>query len=168
MKTSAFKNIYFLDRSLIHSLPTPVATYIQSQGLLSSINGLNTSFCGLISYQGKNYFFFPRQSNLIDIKQDPVRYCSMLMQALLKFAQLSRTQIRNPEDGADEIGFEKLEMFKYLIHDFQQHGIFKNEEVHLRKNSGKSDWKKTINRSISYPDSSGHPVYLDVFGKHRT
>ncbi|KXO78227.1 restriction endonuclease [Acinetobacter venetianus] len=168
MKASASKNIYFLDRSPIHSLPTPVATYIQSQGLLSSINGLRTSFCGLITYQGKNYFFFPRQSNLIEIEHDPIRYCSVLMLALLKFAKSSRTQIRNPEDGADETGFEKLEMYKYLIHDFQQHGIFKNEEVRLRRNTGKTDWNKTINKSVSYPDSNGHPVYLDVFGKQRT
>lgn len=59
-------------------------------------------------------------------------------------------------------------MFKYLINDFQQHGIFKNEEVLLRKNSGKTDWKKTINRLVSFPDSSGRPVYLDVYGKQRT
>jgi hypothetical protein len=168
VKTSISKNIYFLDRSPIHSLPTPVAGYIQSQGLLSSINGLKTSFCGLISYQGQNYFFFPRQSNLVDIEQDPGRYCSLLMQALFKFAQDSKTQVTSPEDGADETGFEKLEMFKYLINDFQQHGIFKNEEVLLRKNSGKTDWKKTINRSVSFPDSSGRPVYLDVYGNQRT
>ncbi|WP_368576110.1 LlaJI family restriction endonuclease [Acinetobacter baumannii] len=161
-------NHYLLDRNPVNELPTPVADFIQGQGLLSSINGLRVSFCGLVSYQGENYFFFPRQSAIEKIKLEPEQYTALLMQALFKFAQDSKTQVTSPEDGADETGFEKLEMFKYLINDFQQHGIFKNEEVLLRKNSGKTDWKKTINRSVSFPDSSGRPVYLDVYGKQRT
>lgn len=161
-------NHYLLDRNPVNELPTPVAAFIQGQGLLSSINGLRVSFCGLVSYQGENYFFFPRQSDIEKIKLDSEQYTALLMQALFKFAQDSKTQVTSPEDGADETGFEKLEMFKYLIHDFQQHGIFKNEEVLLRKNSGKTDWKRTINRSVSFPDSSGRPVYLDVYGKQRT
>lgn len=161
-------NHYLLDRNPVNELPNPVADFIQGQGLLSSINGLRVSFCGLVSYQGENYFFFPRQSDIKKIKLDPDHYTALLMQALFKFTQDSKTQVTSPEDGADETGFEKLEMFKYLIHDFQQHGIFKNEEVLLRKNSGKTDWKRTINRSISFPDSSGRPVYLDVYGKQRT
>ncbi|MDH2591537.1 LlaJI family restriction endonuclease [Acinetobacter nosocomialis] len=161
-------NHYLLDRNPVNELPNPVADFIQGQGLLSSINGLRVSFCGLVSYQGENYFFFPRQSDIEKIKRDPEQYTALLMQALFKFAQDSKTQVTSPEDGADETGFEKLEMFKYLINDFQQHGIFKNEEVLLRKNSGKTDWKKTINRSVSFPNSSGRPVYLDVYGKQRT
>lgn len=167
METIFKKNHFLLDRSPINGLPAPVANFIQGQGLLSSVNGLRTSFCGLVSYEGNNYFFFPRQSGLEKIGLNPEQYTALLMQALFKFSQYSKTQINNPEDGADEIGFNKLEMFKYLINDFQQHGIFKNEEVLLRKNSGKTDWKKTINRSVSFPDSSGHPVYLDVYGKQR-
>lgn len=162
------KNNYLLDRSPVESLPNPIAVFIQGKGLLSSVNGLRTSFCGLVSYQGKNYFFFPRQSDIEKIKLYPEHYTALLMQALFKFALDSKTQVTSPENGADETGFEKLEMFKYLINDFQQHGIFKNEEVLLRKNSGKTDWKKTINRSVSFPDSSGRPVYLDVYGKQRT
>lgn len=161
-------NHYLLDRNPVNELPTPVADFIQGQGLLSSINGLRVSFCGLVSYQEENYFFFPRQSDIEKIKLAPEQYTALLMQALFKFAQDSKTQVTSPEDGADETGFEKLEMFKYLINDFQQHGIFKNEEVLLRKNSGKTDWKKTINRSVSFPDSSDRPVYLDVYGKQRT
>lgn len=168
MKTSIKINHYFLDRNPVNELPNPVADFIQGQGLLSSINGLRVSFCGLVSYQGENYFFFPRQTDIEKIKLEPEQYTALLMQALFKFAQDSKTQVTSPEDGADETGFEKLEMFKYLINDFQQHGIFKNEEVLLRKNSGKTDWKKTINRSVSFPDSSGRPVYLDVYGKQRT
>lgn len=161
-------NHYLLDRNPVNELPAPVAEFIQSQGLLSSLNGLRVSFCGLISYQGENYFFFPRQSDIKKIKLDQDHYTALLMHALFKFAQDSKTQVTSPEDGADETGFEKLEMFKYLINDFQQHGIFKNEEVLLRKNFGKTDWKKTINRSVSFPENSGRPVYLDVYGKHRT
>jgi len=168
VKTSIKINHYFLDRNPVNELPNPVADFIQGQGLLSSINGLRVSFCGLVSYQGENYFFFPRQTDIEKIKLEPEQYTALLMQALFKFAQDSKTQVTSPEDGADETGFEKLEMFKYLINDFQQHGIFKNEDVLLRKNSGKTDWKKTINRSVSFPDSSGRPVYLDVYGKQRT
>nr|WP_216074585.1 LlaJI family restriction endonuclease [Acinetobacter baumannii] len=168
VKTSLKKNHFLLDRSLINELPSSIANYIQGQGLLSSFNGFGISFCGLVCYQGENYFFFPRQSDIEKIKTDPEQYTALLMQALFKFAQDSKTQVTSPEDGADETGFEKLEMFKYLINDFQQHGIFKNEEVLLRKNSGKTDWKKTINRLVSFPDSSGRPVYLDVYGKQRT
>jgi len=161
-------NHYLLDRNPVNELPAPVADFIQGQGLLSSINGLRVSFCGLVSYQGENYFFFPRQSDIEKIKLDSEQYTALLMQALFKFAQDSKTQVTSPEDGADETGFEKLVMFKYLINDFQQHGIFKNEEVLLRKNSGKTDWKRTVNRSVSFPNSSGRPVYLDVYGKQRT
>ncbi|MDT8696170.1 LlaJI family restriction endonuclease [Acinetobacter baumannii] len=168
METIFKNNHFFLDRSPINGLPASIADFILGQGLLSSINGLRVSFCGLVSYQGENYFFFPRQSAIEKIKLAPEQYTALLMQALFKFAQDSKTQVTSPEDGADETGFEKLEMFKYLINDFQQHGIFKNEEVLLRKNSGKTDWKKTITRSVSFPDGSGRPVYLDVYGKQRT
>lgn len=168
METIFKNNHFFLDRSPINGLPASIADFILGQGLLSSINGLRVSFCGLVSYQEENYFFFPRQSDIEKIKLAPEQDIALLMQALFKFAQYSKTQVSSPEDGADETGFEKLEMFKYLINDFQQHGIFKNEEVLLRKNSGKTDWKKTINRSVSFPDSSGRPVYLDVYGKQRT
>ncbi|HFF2589897.1 LlaJI family restriction endonuclease [Acinetobacter baumannii] len=168
METIFKNNHFFLDRSPINGLPASIADFILGQGLLSSINGLRVSFCGFVSYQGENYFFFPRQSAIEKIKLAPEQYTALLMQALFKFAQDSKTQVTSPEDGADETGFEKLEMFKYLINDFQQHGIFKNEEVLLRKNSGKTDWKKTITRSVSFPDGSGRPVYLDVYGKQRT
>ncbi len=135
-------NHYLFDRSPVESLPKPIADFIQGQGLLSSINGLRASFCGLVSYQGKNYFFFPRQSDLETIKLYPEHYTALLMQALFKFAQYSKTQVTNPEDGANETGFDKLEMFKYLINDFQQHGIFKNEEVLLRRILEKPTGKK--------------------------
>lgn len=158
---------FLLDRSPVNILPSEILEFIYVKGLLSSLDGSKISFCGLICYQGQNYFFFPRQSNIQEIKTDYSKHCFILMQALLKFTQNTKTKVESPEEGTDEIGFEKLEIFKYLINDFQYNGIFKNEEVFLQKNTGKINWKKTLSRSVSYPDSSNTPVFFDIYGNKR-
>ncbi|KAA8735535.1 LlaJI family restriction endonuclease [Acinetobacter qingfengensis] len=159
---------YLTDRMPVEQLPPRIASFIRDKGLVSSVNGMKVSFCGLVCHEGRNYFFFPRKSDIYEILLKPEIYCNLLMQSLLKFARFSRTQVHSPEDGADEMGFDKLELFRYLISDFQQHGIFRDEEILSRKNTGKTDWKRTLNRSVSYPDAKGNPVYLDVFGRQKT
>lgn len=158
----------FQDRYSIEKLPSPVAEFMTRNGLFSSLQSTKISFCGLITYHGINYFFYPRQTNLEHMRRNSFQCCSTLMQALLKFAENSRTSIENPEDGYTSIGFDKLKLFKYLVQDFKQHGLFKFEEVRTRKNAGKTDWKSTISRSIPFPDNSQTPVYLDVYGKKKS
>lgn len=161
------KNV-FLDRCPIEDLPSPIAEFILRNGLVSSINGNKISFCGLITYEGLNYFFYPRQTNVKAIENDPVNHSSILMHALLRFAKESRTQVFSPEDGQASTGFDKLQMFKFLIQDFQQNGIFKHEEITIRRNIGKADWRTTISRSTPYPDKSNTPIYLDVYGRKKS
>lgn len=158
----------FQDRCSIEDLPSPVADFMMRNGLFSSIHGSKISFCGLITHQGINYFFYPRKTDIARMKKDPVQCGSTLMRALLKFAENSKTSIENPEDGQTSVGFEKLKLFKSLVQDFKQNGIFKLEELNTRKNVGKTDWKSTISRSTPYPDKSQTPVYLDVYGKKKS
>lgn len=163
-----YKNYFFLvDRCSIECLPIEIVDFIQKFGLLSSLNGHKISFCGLIAFHGVNYFFYPRQTDLDKVINDPIRHCWTLMQALLKFTQESKTKVMGVENGADSIGFEKLENLKSLVLDFQLHGIFRPEEAKILKNLGKTDWKRTINRSIPFPDSTNTPVYLDTYGRKR-
>lgn len=158
----------FQDRCSIEDLPFPVADFIMRNGLFSSIQGSKISFCGLIAHQGINYFFYPRKTNLELMRKNPFQCGSILMRALLKFTEDSKTSIENPEDGQISVGFEKLNLYKSLIQDFKQNGIFKLEEIKTRKNVGKTDWKSTISRSTPYPDNSQIPVYLDVYGKKKS
>lgn len=158
----------FQDRCSIEDLPSPVANFIMRNGLFSSIHGKRISFCGLITHQGINYFFYPRKTDIARMKKDPLQSGSTLMRALLKFAKDSKTSIENPEDGQTLVGFEKLNLVRSLIQDFKQNGIFKLEEIKTRKNVGKTDWKSTISRSTPFPDKSQTPVYLDVYGKKKS
>lgn len=157
----------FLDRCLIEDLPSPIAEFILRNGLVSSINGNRISFCGLINYEGVNYFFYPRQTDLKEIEKDPFSCGSILMRALLRFARESQTRVFSPEDGYAATGFDKLQMFKSLIQDFQQNGIFKHEEITTLRNMGKADWRRTMHRSPPYPDKSNTPIYLDIYGKKK-
>lgn len=158
----------FQDRCSIEDLPSPVANFMMRNGLFSSIHGKRISFCGLITHQGINYFFYPRKTDIAHMKTDPLQSGSTLIQALLKFAVDSKTSIENPEDGQTLVGFEKLNLAKSLIQDFKQNGVFRLEEIKTRKNVGKTDWKSTVSRSTPFPDKSQAPVYLDVYGKKKS
>jgi hypothetical protein len=167
-KNTTIEGMIFHDRCPIEKLPSPLAEFMVRNGLFSSIQGSKISFCGLVTYQGINHFFYPRQTDLELMQEKPFRCSSILMQALLKFAENSATGVENPEDGQTSQGFEKLKLLKLLIQDFKQHGLFKFEEVRTKKNIGKTDWKSTISRSTAFPDRAKTPIYLDVYGKKKS
>nr|WP_174506097.1 LlaJI family restriction endonuclease [Acinetobacter sp. Marseille-Q1620] len=167
MLNSENRNL-LVDRYPLDHLPEFLSTFFKSRGLLSSISGQKISFCGLVSHSGQNYFFFPRKTDLKTVNEDTNRYVSILMKALLRFAINSKTRIYNPEQDPDIIGFEKLEQAKFLIQDYLSNGILRNELVAVMKNSGKTSWGITINKSSPFPDKAGNPLYLDQYGKKRT
>jgi hypothetical protein len=53
------------------------------------------------------------------------------------------------------------------MNDYVEHGVYVKRTSDIRKNTGKTDWKRTINRIQCYP-SNGSIIYLDTLGKKTT
>lgn len=157
----------FLDRTEVKMLPQQIQQFLVGNNLVSSTSKEFVSFCGLLSFNRKKYIFFPRNSSLSVICSNKLKYSRLLISSLQKFVKETKNIVFHPEDeleSFESIGFDKLENIKFILDDYLQNGLATTNAVRTAKNSGKINWKKTLNNSLVLIDAVGRPIYLDLYG----
>ncbi|CNK67551.1 TPA: LlaJI family restriction endonuclease [Yersinia enterocolitica] len=149
---------FFMDRTIIDTLPDTLVSTMKSQGLIIQ-GSLKIHFCGFVSYREGIAVFLPRKHNCIS-KQELYRASHYLMQALHRYYADKETSILD-EDGDTIIGGQSLALIGQLFDDYVANGLYVRRTTERSKHSGKINWFRTIVRSTCYP-SKGKPVYLDL------
>lgn len=152
------------DRMLKSILPPSLLVEMETRELIVSNDKYTISFVGAIIHDNCINVFLPRSSGEISDNHQ-YKYAALTMSAVEKFGRKSKTQLHNTDKGGTIDGELNLTLVKSILTDFQQNGIYtrRHKEIHI--NSGKPDWKRTVNRFLPFMNKRGAPVYLDYFSK---
>ncbi|MEN8412355.1 LlaJI family restriction endonuclease [Acinetobacter bereziniae] len=157
---------FFHDRQPIATLPKELKQLLLEKGLVYGEIVQKVSFCGMFRVKSAIYLFLPRSTKInCSTYKDKVNLASLLMQAIERYGKISKNQVALSEDGDESIGLYQLNLMRELVGDYLNHGIYKRRYQSLKKNNGKTDWHKTINSSVAFPNEKKQPVYLDLYGK---
>jgi len=152
------------DRCTVRNLPEHVLMALNSENLLRS-DQEKLDFCGLVMRKNRADVFLPRNSGQ-DAHNEPQKNSASLIQAIHKYT-LNRDR-SSYTDGSSEkiVGDSFLALAFTLLNDYIEHGVYVRRISDIRKNMGKTDWKRTITRIQCYP-SNGSLIYLDTLGKKK-
>lgn len=152
---------FYEDKCAINSLPDQIREAFESEGVIQNIHE-RLDFCGLVINNGISNIFLPRNS-VIPENCNPKKIGSSLMRAIHKYMQ--NRYRSNIMDGTSDriLGDSFLSLAFSLLSDYVAYGLYIKRSSNIKKNQGKTCWKRTINKVQSYP-SDNSPIYLDTFG----
>ncbi|QXZ19424.1 LlaJI family restriction endonuclease [Lelliottia amnigena] len=152
------------DRCAVRNLPEHVLMALNSENLLRSDQD-KLDFCGIVVRKNRADVFLPRNSGQVAYNE-PKKNSASLIQAIHKYT-LNRDR-SSYTDGSSEkiVGDSFLGLAFTLLNDYVEHGVYVRRTSDIRKNMGKTDWKRTITRIQCYP-SNGSLIYLDTLGKKK-
>lgn len=152
------------DRTLISCIPSSLLAEMESRQLIVASDKQTISFVGAIIHERNTHVFLPRGSRAI-LGADRYKYAALTMNVVEKYSRTSDTKLNDVSRGHKVDGELNLTLIKSILIDFQQNGIYSRRHKETSLNSGKPDWKKTVNRFLPYLTKKGAPVYLDYFSK---
>lgn len=151
---------YFSDRTPVaaRTIPPELLDEMKNRGLLAP-DMQKIHFCGVMSFSGGLAVFLPRNNRSSgESRKLSAHY---LLRSLLKFYRDRDTAVVEEDGESELIGGESLSLAVSLLEDYQANGLFVRRIRVRTKNSGKTDWRRTVTRSTAYPGQDG-PVYLDL------
>lgn len=117
-------------------------------------------FCGLMHHPEKGAVaFLPREAKTGDPAFD-LETASLVMRALARFG--AETSKRNFVNDGEAGNPGVLSVIKRLSDDFRDRGLFSERIRHQTRNSGKSNWTRTVTREVAMPGHKGQPVFTDI------
>jgi len=114
-------------------------------------------FCGVACPEkNRSYVFLPRGST----NKHSISDARLTMNALARYGQDVESRIGN---NATEGGDTNLAAtIRNIVTDYQRNGLY-SQRLRIRsRNTGKPDWKRTLQRRIPLLDRKGRPVYSDL------
>lgn len=154
------------DRSHISKVSNDIKTILRDNNLLLN-KDKHINFCGMVLHENQAHIFFPRNSALAITVIEKQKASRLFIQAIYKFSQQSKAINYVNDNGVDFIGKSQLGLVMSILKDFQINGLYSQRLIDTVFNSGKTNWNKTISRSIACPTHNG-PIYFDTWGnKHR-
>ncbi len=156
----------YTDRTLLAKLPESVAEEIRRRELTLNGKGEKVSFVGVLLLNDMPYVFLPRstQANSDDSK---LELASSTLKVVEKYGRESETRVDLQDDGEGRKNLNQLGLICALLDDFRQNGIYTRRREVRKINQGKTDWKRTVNKVLPFPDRVGYPIYLDTHGIKR-
>jgi len=154
----------FTDRAYVSSLPDGLRSHMKRQGLISA-SDIKIHFCGVVTYLNGIAVFMPRNTDLTGIEKSKPAAASLVF-AMSRYFRERGTEIYSCELGEGAYGDAQLGLFLALLEDYSLNGLYSLRVTERTVNIGKTDWRRTINRSRSFPGKGG-PVYIDMFGSRR-
>jgi hypothetical protein len=149
------------DRTAKGNLSLDLMEELEKRDLVE-LNEKNTiSFVGAFIYSDCINIFLPRSSGTI-VDEDKYKYAALTLNVVEKYGRSSETRLFANKSGKIE-GELNLTLVRDILTDFQQNGLYTRHHREVRINSGKPDWKRTINRFLPFQTKNGSPVYLDYF-----
>lgn len=152
------------DRDLKTKLPLDLLAEMENRDLLVADDKKTISFVGMILHEGAINVFLPRSIEEVSTV-NTIKYAALAMNVVEKYSRVSKTKINDLDKGELIDGEMNLTLVKSIVTDFQQNGIYSRRQKATHLNSGKPDWKKTMNRFLPMTTKNKSPVYLDYFSK---
>jgi len=153
------------DRVALRSpLPDWVKAEIRQRGLVTG-NGEAVSFCGLMARGDEVHVFLPRGTTLAEDGERVISLASLLTGCIERYARGGTSTKETGERGEEGmVGNDRLAVIRELLEDYRLNGGYSTVSQYRTLNSGKTDWRRTINRVTPFPDRRGIPVYPDLHG----
>ena len=159
---------FYNDRQQASGLDDHLADVLSSHHLLSNDKTPSVSFCGLLTSGDRLSVFLPRSINLESMDEiQKLRASSELMRAVEMFGRASKTAEYLSDAGDGLKGASRLGLVTKLHKSYRERGLYARRRATKTLNTGKPDWKATVASSAAFPDSTGRPVYLDIFSTKR-
>lgn len=157
---------FYNDRFNANKIPDDLRVFLTSKGVF--IEGdIFIHFVGLVYFRGTPYIFLPRNSNLGAIQtctlSEKEKIARDLLSSIHMYQQSQKNGIDNKDNGEGFIGEENLTLMISLLDDFNLNGLYKRRSKRKIINSGKINWKRTMQIFHAYP-SDGAPFYLEYEG----
>ncbi|MCL1066250.1 LlaJI family restriction endonuclease [Shewanella olleyana] len=153
------------DRSHLNEVPSDIKAVLKTHKLLLD-KDRRIQFCGMIVSDNQAHIFFPRNSTLATTASVKENASRLFVQAIYNFSLQSKAIKYADDDGAGFIGDSQLGLIISLLKDYQINGLYSHRLVESVFNSGKTNWSKTIAKSMAFPSKNG-PLYFDTWGtKH--
>lgn len=158
-------NVFYTDRELISELPIALINIMKANGLVS-IDMVKIHYCGIILHKKELAIFLPRGSR-VDIYSDSKGISRSLLRSINRYQTSLKNRIDNNDSGESVIGQTSLSTIISLLDHYKNNGIYVRRVKQNIRNNGTVNWRKTINKTISY--TVGDDVfYPDTLGtKHR-
>ncbi|ECI3886712.1 hypothetical protein AHV09_07375 [Salmonella enterica subsp. enterica] len=154
--------VLYEDKCVISSIPKHVRNILDTEKVIYNDQD-RIDFCGMVVQKNRVDIFLPRNSGSTRGKE-PLKLGTSLIRAIHKYT-LNKERILFT-DGASEqiVGGSFIGLAFTLLDDYIKHGIYIKRTSYIRRNTGKTDWKRTIGRLQNYPTLNSF-IYLDTLGR---
>lgn len=158
--------VFYNDRSNVNKLPTDLRGYLTSKGVIVE-DDIFIHFVGLVYFSGNPYIFLPRNSDLNAFQQYSISEKETIARELLSsihvYQQSKKNSFDNRDNGEGFIGEDNLTLIISLLNDFNLNGLYKRRSKRKIINSGKANWKRSMQKFHAYP-ADDTPFYLEYEG----
>lgn len=156
---------FHLDREVLREerLPLWLVKEVRQQHLMTGQGRI--SFCGLFMQGDDLRIFLPRSVSVPVDNKSRVDLAVLMTSCIERYGRESATRVLNDDTEGQSVGSNLLSVIKELLDDYRLNGSYIRSFKSRVINSGKTDWKRTLNRVIPFPDDKGRPVYTKLQGR---
>jgi len=158
-------NISFKEDKLragVDSLPDWVQSEIEAKELTDSHG--NVSFCGLMANDSGLLIFLPRNSPVPSSVNDQLAAAVLTTSTVERYTS-EKNRVRSGGISEEIEGGKLLTLAREILDDYRVNGLYVRIQRRRTINTGKIDWKNTINKQTPFLDRNGAPVYIRLEGK---
>ena len=137
-----------------------LVTELRRQDQGKTLHKQTVHFCGLAcTSANESYVFLPRKARQNSALGDK-RVAKKTMQVLARYGRETRdrTGLATSDDG--DVGL--ISNIQDLADDFRLYGVFAERVRYATKNSGKSNWPRTVARELAMISDNGNIVYPNI------
>lgn len=157
----------FEDRQDIKDLVTKdqeALNILKDKNLLDD-DDRRVKFCGVIFTQDRTISFLPLGTKECQSdNSSEIENTISLVKALEKLGREKNLDIDRSAAKSNKLTEDYLGLMRELYRDFREFGIFERKSKRRTINQGKSDWKRTLQRT-PFPSFRGDPLFFDIDSK---
>ena len=156
---------FHIDREVLSEerLPLWLVKEVRQQHLMTGQDKI--SFCGLFMQGDDLRVFLPRNVSVPVDHKSRIDLAVLMTSCVERYGRESATRVLTDDTEGQPVGSNLLSVIKELLDDYRLNGSYIRSFKSRVINSGKTDWKRTLNRVIPFPDSKGRPVYTELHGR---
>ncbi|MBU9818334.1 LlaJI family restriction endonuclease, partial [Rahnella sp. BCC 1045] len=165
MNNNMINKCFYTDRQPLSTLPVALTNVMKLNGLIPP-NMVYIHFCGVILYDNNLAIFLPRNSK-IDEGSNTDNVSRNLLRSINKYTTTLKNTVENSDRGDEVIGFDSLNLIISLLDDYRNNGIYVRRMKQEVKNSGRVNWRKTINKTTAICTSDNNIYYPETLGNRQ-
>lgn len=137
-----------------------LVTELRRQDQGKTLHKETVHFCGLAcTSTNESYLFLPRKAQQ-NSELGNKRVARKTMKVLAKYGRETRDRTGLATSDNGDLGL--ISIIQDLADDFRLYGIFAERVRYATKNSGKSNWPRTVARELAMISETGNIVYPNI------